>query len=389
MKSLGGPMFSSILFIDDDVKLLKSFKRSLSPEFSVVTAGTPEEGLRIMECQGPFSIIVSDMKMPGMNGVEVLRRAQEINPDTVRVLLTGYADQQSAIDAVNIGNIFRFLTKPCELETLISVLRAGIRQYQLIISEKELLEHTLVGIVNVLSQILTLINPVAQNKTSRLKRYCRHIANEIQFKEKWLLEMATMLSQLGCLTIPQEVLAKHGSGGILNAEEFQMIREHHVLAGRLLANIPRLENVIEIIALHDKPISKFPQYPDPERQHNIHLCGRILQVANGLDRFIMAGVPPSEAIDLMKIDQDFYDPELVELLDSYEFGLQNMVRMYVTCKELNSQMIVDEDIYSTSGLLLAAKGQPVTFPISSGLLNFSRSVGVKEPFAVLIPLIKI
>ncbi len=104
-------MFSSILFIDDDFNLLKSFKRALSQEFRVVTAETPEEGLRIMEHEGPFAVIVSDMKMPGMNGVEVLSYAQEINPDTVRVLLTGYADQQSAIDAVNIGNIFRFLTK--------------------------------------------------------------------------------------------------------------------------------------------------------------------------------------------------------------------------------------------------------------------------------------
>lgn len=382
-------MFSSILFIDDDSNLLKSFKRSLSQEFRVVTADTPEEGLRIMEQQGPFAVIVSDMKMPGMNGVAVLSRAQEINPDTVRMLLTGYADQQSAIDAVNIGNIFRFLTKPCALDTLTSVLRSGIRQYQLIISEKELLEHTLLGIVGVLSQILTLVNPVAQNKANRLKRYCRHLAQEIKLKEKWLLEMAAILSQLGCLTIPPEVLARHGAGGVLKVEELQMIKGHHILAGKLLMHIPRFENIIEIIALHDKPLAKFPRYSDPERQRNIHLCGRIMHLANGLDRFIMSGVPPADALDMMKIEPEFYDPELLELFNSYEFGLQNMIRMYVRCKELNIQMIIDEDIYTDKGLLLVTKGQPVTFPLLTGLLNFSRSVGIKEPIAVLSPLVNI
>ncbi|MBV5317973.1 MAG: response regulator [Desulfobulbaceae bacterium] len=382
-------MFSPILFIDDDINLLKSFKRTLSSEFKVVTADTPEEGLRIMAQEGPFSIIVSDMKMPGMNGVEVLSRAQKINPDTVRILLTGYADQQSAIDAVNIGNIFRFLTKPCDLDTLVSVLRAGIRQYQLIISEKELLEHTLLGIVNVLSQILTLVNPVAQSKTNRLKKYCRYIGKEIHFKEKWLLEMAALLSQIGCLTIPPEVLARYGSGGILKEEELKMLKEHPVLAGKLLMHIPRFENIIEIIALQDTPISKFPRYANPERQHNIHLCARILQIANGLDKFIMAGVLPADALDLMRDDQDFYDPELLKHFKTYDFGLQNMIRTYIHCKDLNNQMIIDEDIYTTKGLLVVTKGQSVTFPLLSGLLNFSHSVGIKEPFAVLTPLLSI
>jgi len=379
-------MISSILFIDDDDYLLKSFERSLPLDFKVATANTPEEGLRIMEQQGPFAVIVSDMKMPGMNGVEVLSRAQAINPDTVRVLLTGYADQQSAIDSVNIGKIFRFLTKPCDLGTLIAVLRDGIRQYQLLTSEKELLEHTLLGIVEVLSQILTLVNPVAQNKANRLKRYCRHIVNKIQVKEKWLLEMAAMLSQLGCLTIPSEVLARHAAGGILKQEELQMIKEHHVLAGKLLMHIPRFENIIEIIALHDKPLSKFPQYSDSEQQRNIHLCGRILLVANGLDRFIISGMSPAIALDLMKGDTDFYDPALLELFNSYDFGLRNMERSYINCLDLTTEMIIDEDIYTAKGLLLINKGQPVTLPLLTGLLNFSRSVGIKEPLAVLTPL---
>lgn len=381
-------MSSSILFIDDDVTLLKSFKRNLNHEFKVVTAETPEEGLHILEQGDSFSIIVSDMKMPRMNGVEVLCRAQEISPYTVRVLLTGYADQKSAIDAINIGKIFRFLTKPCELDTLMSILREGIYQHQLLVSEKELLNQTINGVVHILSQILTLVNPIAQNKSNRLAKYCNHVASKMQFKEKWLLETAAMLSQLGCLNIPSELLSRYNAGGILTEEELQMVKDHHLLAGKLLMHLPKFENVIEIIALHNKSISKSIQYQHDENLGVVNYCGEILNFANYLDRFIMAGIPPADALELMKSEPDLSDPNLAECFNTYDFGLQNMVRMYVRCLDLEVKMIIDEDVYGNNGLLLVTKGQRVTFPILSGLLNFSRNIGVREPFAVLTPLVE-
>ena len=189
-------MYSSVLFIDDDFKILNSFKRSLTPEFKVFVAESPEEGLRMLKDKGPFSVLVSDMRMPGMNGMEVLCRAREINPDTVRVLLTGYADQQAAIDAVNKGNVFRFLTKPCGLHTLVPVLEEGIRRYQLAMIEKGVAERTLSGVAGLLNQVLTMVNPAAQRKACRLKRYCRHMACACAPQDRWVVETAAMLSQL-------------------------------------------------------------------------------------------------------------------------------------------------------------------------------------------------
>ena len=93
-------MYPSILFIDDDIRILNSFKRNLSASFNVFTADTPEQGLYLVEKNGPFSVVVSDMRMPGMNGVEVLNRVLEINEDIVRILLTGYADLDAAINAL-------------------------------------------------------------------------------------------------------------------------------------------------------------------------------------------------------------------------------------------------------------------------------------------------
>ena len=111
-----------------------------------------------------------------MNGIELLACVDALYPDMVKILLTGYADQQTAIDAVNKGQIFRFLTKPCDLKPLVPILQEGANLYQRAIADKGLVDRTLFGVVNLLSQILSLVNPVALKRTHRLKQYCRFLA---------------------------------------------------------------------------------------------------------------------------------------------------------------------------------------------------------------------
>lgn len=380
-------MSYQVLFVDDDENLLKSFTRSLSEQFKIVTAVGPEEGLRVLVEHGPVAVIVSDMKMPGMNGLEFLSRARKISPDTIHILLTGYADLQTAMDAVNKGGLFRLLTKPCVIDTLSVALQDGLRQYRLIVAEKELLEQTLVGTVKVLSQILTLVNPTAQGVTNSLKKYCRHIIQKLGLKEQWLFDMAVMLSQLGSLTIPMEVMNKYFAGGVMTSEELMMIKELPVSTVKLLMHIPRLEEVVEIISQQNNPYSQFPEYSTPEEYSKIHLGAQMLHVAISLECMLMAGILPDKALRLMGDDKKEFNPVLIATLDSYDFALQNMVRMMVSCKDLHTKMILDENIYSKKGMLLASNGQWVTLPVMLGLLNFSRSVGVKEPFAVIVPIL--
>lgn len=381
-------MTQKILFVDDDAKLLKSFKRTMPKWFKVVTAEGPEEALHILKEGGPFPVIVSDMKMPGMDGIELLSRSKEISPDSARILLTGYADQQTAIDAVNKGDLFRFLTKPCDIDILSGILRDGVRQYQLLVSEKELLEQTLFGTVKVLSQVLALVNPAAQGLASRLKRSCRHIVKELNIEEEsWLFEMATMLSQLGCLTIPQEILTKVSSGGSLTDEEEKMVGKHPSVAAKLLMHIPRMEEVTEIVALQDRPYSSFPEFVAADNYSKVHLGAQILHTAIGLDQLLMRGIAPAKALlRLQKAEKEF-NPALLTALKSLDFGLQNMVQMNIKSSELNSRMILDEDLYTSKGMLLASKGQHINDALLAGVLNYSHTVGIKEPFAVLVPLL--
>jgi len=334
-------------------------------------------------------VIVSDMKMPGMNGIELLSLSKKISPDTVHILLTGYADLQTAIEAVNKGGLFRFLTKPCDIETLSSALNDGLRQYQLIVSEKELLEQTLLGTVKVLSQILALVNPTAQGLANRLKGYCRHMVKELGLKEKWLFEMAAMLSQLGCLTIPQEILTRFFTGGEMTDKELAIMKQQPAATVKLLMHIPRLDDVVEIISLQNSPYSEFPQYSDSraETYSKTHLGAQMLHVALGLDCLLMPGTYPAKAIRSMKEDNKDFNPALVAAMDSFDFGLQNMVHMNILSKDLTTHMILNEDIYTTHGILLASNGQWVTMPLLLGILNYAHTVGIKEPFSVLVPLL--
>jgi DNA-binding NtrC family response regulator len=138
-------MTENILFVDDEPAVLESYKRMLHREFRVDIATGGEKGLEAIQTAGPYAVVVSDMRMPGMNGAQFLAHVRSSAPDTVRMLLTGYTDLDAAIQAVNEGNIFRFLTKPCEKTILAKSLTSGLVQYRLITAERDLLENTLMG----------------------------------------------------------------------------------------------------------------------------------------------------------------------------------------------------------------------------------------------------
>ncbi|MGD8765549.1 MAG: response regulator, partial [Desulfobacteraceae bacterium] len=135
-------MSNKILFVDDDTNLLAAFRRQLRKQFQIDTAEGGQQGLELVKANGPYAVIVSDFRMPLMDGIEFLSRIREIAPETVRIMLTGNADLQAAIQAVNEGNIFRFLTKPCSVDILGESLITGIENYQHAVGEREYNEKT-------------------------------------------------------------------------------------------------------------------------------------------------------------------------------------------------------------------------------------------------------
>ncbi|HBF34353.1 TPA: hypothetical protein DDW35_07290, partial [Candidatus Sumerlaeota bacterium] len=146
-------MSVKILLVDDEPDVLAGYYRVLRKQYDIQTAEGGSQALQILNPSDPPSVVVSDFNMPEMNGIAFLTEVRSRCPDSVRIMLTGNTDLESAMQAVNEGNVFRFLTKPCPVENLMRALDAGIEQHRLIRAEKELLENTVRGAVKTLSDI--------------------------------------------------------------------------------------------------------------------------------------------------------------------------------------------------------------------------------------------
>jgi len=147
-------MKEKILIVDDEPHVLRGYKRSLRNKFKLDTAPGGKEALEKIEQEGPYAIVVSDMRMPGMTGLELLTALKEKSPEIIRIMLTGNIDQKTAVDAVNKGDVFKFLTKPCSAETMAATLEAGFAHYHQIQEKRAILEQSTAN-VQILSEKLS------------------------------------------------------------------------------------------------------------------------------------------------------------------------------------------------------------------------------------------
>jgi response regulator RpfG family c-di-GMP phosphodiesterase len=242
-----------VLFVDDEANLLEALTRSLyGSHFDVTTALGSQAGLEILRQKGPFAVVVSDLHMPGMDGVTLLRHARELAPDTVRVLFTGQPDLDNAIAAVNEGSIFRFITKPCSSQTLVNTLQAAAEQHRLITAERVLLEETLRGSIKALTDVLALANPVAFGRATRIRQSVSALLSHFGLQDGWPVEVAAMLSQIGCVTLPPRTLEKLYHGEAMSPSEQSMVDRMPIVVDQLLGHIPRLEPVRQILGYEHK-----------------------------------------------------------------------------------------------------------------------------------------
>ncbi len=377
-------MKHKVLFVDDEPNILEGYKRQFRKIFLVHTALGGREGLKILTEQGPFAVVVSDLKMPEMNGIEFLSKVKALSPDTVRMMLTGYADLQTAIEAVNEGNVFRFLTKPCPPDKLALAIGEGLKQYELIIAERELLEETLKGSIQVLSEILSLLNPEAFGRSSRIKTTVIDIVNTLKISNGWMFETAAMLSQIGCVILPEEVLKKVYKGEPLTDEESQLYNMYPSIGHDLVKNIPRMEEIARIIAYQEKNYDGTGIPLDAVKGEAIPLGARILKVALDFDKYQSAGLPSDRAMALLKKKAEKYDPRVLKALETARAAKEEVKIQELTLNELKGTMILAEDIRTTEGALLVSKGQEITWPLIARLKNFSKTKHIKEPIKVIV-----
>lgn len=415
-------MNNRVLIVDDNQNLLDSMRRQLGRDFKITTCQSAQEGLETVERDGPFAVVVSDMKMPNMDGVEFLKRLAEENPHTVRIMLTGNADQTTAVNAVNEGKVFSFLNKPCDGEQLKQVVRTGMQQYDLVERERELLEGTLNGIACIVTDLIGIMDPNLHVLGETFKQEMRSVLTQLNVLETWDAELAAMLCMVGFLTLPSDLRQKHANSETLSEKEQELFLKHPEIAAQFLSRVPRLQSVSRYVRYQLKNYDGSGSPDEEIKGDEIPLPSRILRILNDLYLGRNEKTSRAEVLREMKTKSGvFYDPEILEAVsaattlndrssegdfdpaavieeaqsskeESEEVAEEKKTteQKYspprkVTAKELAKGQILLSEVRAKNGVLLVREGNVLSEIALQSIMNYAEIAGLREPIIVVEP----
>lgn len=370
-----------ILFVDDDRDVLEIYARLLSFHFSVVKTDSATKALEILKKAPPFAVVISDYYMPEMDGGTFLKEIQKIHPQTIRMLLTGTGDIGAAIDAINNGNIFRFLTKPVDTTLLIKTVNDAIEQYRLVTSENDILRRTLQGSIDMLLEILSLINPEIFNRSHHIKKIAGTIARELNLDNIWEIELAALFSHIGYAILPPKILDKIKKKETLTEHENLILQDHPKLARKLLKNIPRLEVIAESINF------QFTRYYKNKNQvipPNVLQITRILKIAIDFHRWKQEGLSSRQALSQLTREDHKYEQIYLDALEQgIEHEKNTLITRSLSVSEIVPGMILNEDLENAENYLFIPKGTEITRVLKLQLVNLRKYNKISDPIEML------
>ena len=272
-----------ILLVDDEEDNLALLYRTLRHDFDILQTTSSIEALEILK-ENPIDIIISDHKMPIMNGVEFLRQSYDINPDCIRLLITAYSDSNILINAINYGKIYQYIKKPWEPSDLLVILKSAAEYRQLKLENDRLiydLKDLFAGTVNAIIEALDAKDSFTMGKSRRVTYFavkmvkCFNLSNQDIGK----LELAGLLHDIGMIGIPEEILNKTEA---LTEDDFEAIKQHVLYGVKILEDIKQLKDVVEIIKCHHERFDG-TGYPYGIKGDEIPLISKIITIADAYD----------------------------------------------------------------------------------------------------------
>jgi CheY-like chemotaxis protein len=370
-----------VLCVDDEARVVEGLVLHLRKDYEVHTASSGDEGLKALKKSGGAAVVISDMRMPGMDGAVFLHHVLTFYPDTTRILLTGEPGRDAAISAVNNARIFRFLTKPCPPDQLKAAVEEGVIQHRLIRAERTILKETLIGCIKALVDVLSIANPIAFGRASRVKRLALGFSTALQCSDYWQLEAAAMLSQIGYLSLPPPLLEKLYYGEVLTPTEKTLAAGVPDVAMALLENIPRLDPVVQILAAlnwNDEALARLGD-------GTIGLGTRILGLVLEYDVLNTQGHSVDVSVQTLRRRASRYTEGLIEKFGQYlGAGSGKSEARQVALKAVQPGMVIMQDIRTQMGTLLVPRG----FEVTNIFLERSRNFGpelLEEIIKVVVP----
>jgi len=235
-----------------------------------------------------------------------------------------------------------------------------------------------------MSQVLGLVNPVAFSSTSRIKSYIKQMVEMLKLSGKWRYELAAILCQLGYITFTPETTSKILTSQRLSDKEQKIFDAHPSVSASMVEKIPRLGEVAGMIK-RQQYLYRHCQQPGHALPNDpAVLGGLMLKAALDFDLLISRNMGLSKAVEIMRQRDGVYHPALLKCLASMHKVDRSMKIRAIYIKDLSAGMVADENILTTSGLLLIAKGQEVSHPMLERLRSFSRTTDIIEPFRMRI-----
>jgi response regulator RpfG family c-di-GMP phosphodiesterase len=362
------PELPRVLCVDDEARVVEGLVLHLRRDYQVFTANSGQEGLALLKQMRGAAVVISDMRMPQMDGATFLQHVHQFYPDATRILLTGEPGRDAAISAVNKAQIFRFLTKPCPPDALKAAVEAGLIQHRLLNAERTILKETLNGCIKALVDVLALTNPVAFGRASRVKRQAMEFAAKLDCKDFWQLEAAAMLSQIGYLSLPTELVEKLYYGETLTPEEKILASGAPDVVNSLLENVPRLEPVIQILmALNwtDEQVAKLGE-------GTIGTGARILGLVLEYDTLVTQGQTTNVAVQTLRGRVARFGEAMLEKFSVHVgAGSSTKELREMPLRVVQPGMIIMQDVRTHMGTLLVARG----FEVTSVFLERARNFG--------------
>ena len=354
---MSGSQAASVLCVDDDPRVVEGLTLHLRRDYRVLTALSGAQALERLKESGGTAVVISDMRMPGMDGATLLNQVMQRYPDATRILLTGDPGRDAAVSAVNTARIFRFLTKPCPPDQLRAAVEAGVMQHRLVMAERSVLKETLIGCIKALIDVLAITSPVAFGRASRVKRLAIDFAATLGLNDYWQLEAAAMLSQIGYLSLPAELVEKIYCGERLSADEAALANGVPAVVNSLLENIPRLEPVIQILMALNWSDEQIARLGDG----TIGLGTRILALVLEFDSLISQGLAPGDAVQTLRGRAARFGEQLIEQFGKH-IGASGsgLALRELPLRAVRPGMTIMQDVRNTHGVLLVARGFEVT-----------------------------
>lgn len=346
----------TILIVDDEENNLQLLRRTFRTKYNILTAHNGLEALDVVKQHSDkISLIVSDQKMPVMEGTEFLKKVRETNPQIIKILLTGHVDTDILVAAINDCDLYQYILKPFEPEELKIAVDNGIQKYSMINNNKvyyKELKELFYKTIRAISNALDTKDSYTNGHSLRVTLYSMILAKELNLSPEFAeeIEIAGLLHDIGKIAMPKSILCKNGK---LTDDEFLVMKSHPVRGEKIVINIKKLQKISEWVKAHHEKWDG-NGYPDGLKGEEIPLPGRIIALADTYDamtstRPYRVALSHETAIsEIKRCSGTQFDPKLAEMF----------IRVAGTIDEARKN---PEEYYKEYSLL----GKNVNFKISS------------------------